>query len=433
MVWVIGLPLAVEFASKKICLSSGLSLNRVVYGFDTNELRLSQLRLGNDITNEVSHEQLSNTDSLFFTSSFDDIIRCDVFIITVPTPITSDKQPDLTPLRSATNTVADALLLRSKLSLSTIPIVIYESTVYPGTTDEVCIPIIESKESLELNKSFFCGYSPERINPGDTSHRLTNIIKVTSGSNHESSRWIDALYGSIIEAGTHLCNSIKVAEAAKVIENTQRDLNIALINELSIIFDKLSIDTNDVLEAAGTKWNFLHFKPGLVGGHCIGVDPYYLTYKSQQAGYQPDLVLAGRKINDGMAEWISQKIILALVQQCSNLKDASILILGLAFKENCRDIRNTKVFDLYSTLSAYGMHIDVVDPWVINTESQKHFNIDTLDVIPSSKKYNCVVMAVSHEQFTLLSSADWKSLLCPHGFIFDLKGIVPRDLNPIRL
>ena len=344
----VGLPLAVAFSTVNACKKTKQPLNRCVIGFDINSNRLSELRSGFDSTNETSSKELSGAINLSYTDTASDLLDADVFIITVPTPVDDSNRPDLTPLLEATKTVAHVLNKRNK---PTQPLVIYESTVFPGATEDVCVPILESISLKKYNKDFYCGYSPERINPGDKDHRLDSIVKVTSGSSIDSAKWIDELYSSIISAGTHLAPSISVAESAKVIENTQRDLNIALINELSIIFNKLNIDTYDVLKASRTKWNFLDFRPGLVGGHCIGVDPYYLTYKAEQLGYYPEVVLAGRRINDGMPKVLAQRLILSLVKHSLFLDSPNVLILGLTFKENCPDLRNSKVFDFAEELS----------------------------------------------------------------------------------
>ena len=319
----------------------------------------------------------------------------------------------------------------------TTPLVIYESTVYPGATEEVCVPILEQESGLRFNATepgagFMCGYSPERINPGDTEHKLTKIIKVTSGSTAEAAAWVDGFYGSIIEAGTHLAPSIQVAEAAKVIENTQRDLNIALVNELAIIFRQLGIDTLDVLEAASTKWNFLPFRPGLVGGHCIGVDPYYLTHKAEQVGYHPQVVLAGRRINDGMGRWLAEQLVLGLAQRRQAVVGTRVLVLGLSFKENCPDLRNTKVVDLIRGLERYGMEVEVVDPWVDAEEARREYGLSVQAAIPQQGRYGAVVAAVAHRQFTEFTADQWRLLLVSNGMLLDLKGIVPRELGALR-
>ena len=434
----VGLPLAIEFSRKQKSYISGENINRKVIGFDINYERIEQLIKGEDITNEINKEELLNSDLKSLTNQIEIIAEADVFIITVPTPINEFKKPDIEPLRKATLTVGKALKIRSKNLNNCIPIVIYESTVYPGTTEEICIPIIERESELIYNKphlknTFVCGYSPERINPGDKKHRLKDIIKITSGSNNEAAKWIDYFYGSIIKAGTYLTKDIKTAEAAKIIENTQRDINIALMNELSIIFKLLKIDTLDVLEAASTKWNFLKFTPGLVGGHCIGVDPYYLTYKAQSLGYKPEIVLAGRLLNDGMSRWVSEQLILEMNKKNIHLSNAKVLILGFTFKENCPDIRNTKIFDIVKILEEYKLNIEIVDPWVNPIEAKKVYNLKVTNNIPKDKKYNAVLCTLGHKKFIDMEESDWHNILYVEGIIFDLKGIVPRELNPIRI
>ena len=427
----VGLPLALEFAKAKTCCRTGESLSRRVIGFDINIQRLEQLLQGIDRTNEVTSVELKAAHkSLDFTSDHLRLAEADVFVVTVPTPIDNAKRPDLKPLEMATATVARALKQRNS---STIPLVIYESTVYPGATEEMCVPILERESGLAFNKGFFCGYSPERINPGDRNHRLNMITKVTSGSTTEAAAWVDSLYGSIIQAGTHLTPSLKVAEAAKVIENTQRDLNIALVNELAIIFRKLRIDTLDVLEAAGTKWNFLPFRPGLVGGHCIGVDPFYLTYKAEQLGYHPQVVLAGRRINDSMATWLVEQLILEMARKGQIIAGSKLLILGLSFKENCPDIRNTRVVDMISALKSYGIEPELVDPWVCPVEAEREYGLKVLSHIPLSQRWSAVIAAVAHDEFVEQSSDQWLQLLKPSGILLDLKGIIPRELNAMRL
>lgn len=429
----VGLPLAVEFAKSSQCLRSGISLRRNVIGFDINEQRLSELRSGHDRTNETSTKELSQATNLVYTSNPYDLHEADVFIVTVPTPIDSAKRPDLSPLQKASTLVGSVLKRRQSQSHTSKPLIIFESTVFPGATEEVCVPIIEHESGLVFNSDFFCGYSPERINPGDTHHKLTTITKVTSGSTPESALWIDNLYGSVISAGTHLAPSLKVAEAAKVIENTQRDLNIALVNELSVIFSQMRIDTLDVLEAAGTKWNFLPFRPGLVGGHCIGVDPYYLTHKAEELGYHPQVVLAGRRINDGMGRWLAERLVLSLASRRLSVVGTRVLVLGLTFKENCPDLRNTKVVDLIRGLTLYGMNVVVVDPWVDSEQASHEYGIDVLPELPTTESFDSVVLAVSHNQFVQLEHSSWSRLVSSTGVILDLKGIVPRDLNPIRV
>ena len=434
----VGLPLAVEFAKRQPCRRTGAPLQRRVIGFDINQQRLAELRAGLDRTNETSAEELQAAALLEFSADLEDLAAADVFVVTVPTPIDSAKRPDLTPLEKASATVGRALKARCERQRqsgqpATLPVVIYESTVYPGATEEVCMPILEQESGLAYNVELFCGYSPERINPGDTEHKLTAITKVTSGSTPEAAAWVDGLYGSIISAGTHLAPSIAVAEAAKVIENTQRDLNIALVNELAILFRELGIDTLDVLEAAGTKWNFLPFRPGLVGGHCIGVDPYYLTHKAEQLGYHPQVVLAGRRINDSMGRWLVEQLVLAMAQRGQVIAGARVLVLGLSFKENCPDLRNTKVVDMIGGLQRYGMEPVLVDPWVDPAEAQREYGLGVAAEIPKVEPYAAVVVAVAHHQFAQVSSEHWRQLLKPSGVLLDLKGIVPRELGALRL
>ena len=434
----VGLPLAIEFSKKQKCHLSGKELNRKVIGFDINVKRIEELKNGIDITNEVSREELLEADFFELTNDIELISKADVFVITVPTPIDNNKKPDLNPIKSASINVAKALKIRSHLSKSSIPIVIYESTVYPGTTDEVCIPLIEKESGLsskftQSENSFACGYSPERINPGDKKHRLKDIVKITSGSNIEAAKWVDKFYGSIICAGTFLTSDIKTAEAAKIIENTQRDINIALVNELAIIFKLLDLDTLDVLEAASTKWNFLKFKPGLVGGHCIGVDPYYLTFKAQSIGYSPEVVLAGRKINDDMSKWLANQIILEMRERDILLSNSKILILGFTFKENCPDIRNTKVYDVIKILKEKNINIDITDPYVNQQEVKKVYGLDISNSLHESFQYDAVVCTVAHKLFIQLEKSTWRNLINEKGVIFDLKGIVPRELNPVRI
>ena len=437
----VGLPLAVEFAKENKCNITGKQLNRKVIGFDINIKRLQELRDGFDKTNEISKETLLNIKFHDLTNEIPSLAIADVFIVTVPTPINDKKIPDLNAIKNASSIVGSALKIRNEklkeINNKSIPIVVFESTVFPGTTEEICIPIIVEKlgiSNIEIDKNshFAFGYSPERINPGDKEHTLRNIKKITSGNNQNSSEWINNLYGSIIDAGTYSTKSIKVAEAAKIIENTQRDLNIALINELAIIFNLMNIDTLDVIEAASTKWNFLNFKPGLVGGHCIGVDPYYLTYKSKQLGYFPEIVLAGRKINDNMGKWVADNIILELSKRNLNLTKSTVLILGFTFKEDCSDIRNTRVIDIVNNLKEFKLNLDVVDPLADKEEVKKIYNLAANNKIPN-KKYEVIVCAVAHKQFIDIGTYKWQGLLSNNGFIYDLKGIVPREFNVIRL
>ena len=407
----VGLPLAVEFGKK-----------RKVVGFDINTARIAGLRAGKDNTLEVDAAELAEAAHLSFTDQLDDIAKCTTFIVTVPTPIDEHKRPDLTPLLKASETIGKVLKRGD--------IVIYESTVYPGATEEDCVPVLEKTSGLTFNQDFFAGYSPERINPADKTHRLPNIIKVTSGSTPEIADKVDALYASIITAGTHKAPSIKVAEAAKVIENTQRDVNIALVNELALIFNKLDIDTQDVLDAAGTKWNFLPFRPGLVGGHCIGVDPYYLTQKAQSVGYHPEVVLAGRRINDGMGCYIVGRTVREMIARDIPIKGSRALVMGLAFKENCPDLRNTRVVDIIRELESYGIEVDVYDPWVDSTEAQQEYGINMTET-PKCKGYGSVVVAVAHDAF--LQEEIIKSYAKKNAVVFDVKGILPRIAGAVRL
>ncbi len=402
----VGIPLAVEFGKKFTTV-----------GFDINTERINELKKGFDRTLEMSSDDLASATHLSYTISVEDLSDCNIYIITVPTPINNKNLPDLTPLRQSTQAIASVL--------SKDDIVIYESTVYPGVTEEECVPILEEVSGLKFNKDFFCGYSPERINPGDKERTLTKILKITSGSTHEVAKRVDELYKSIITAGTHLAPSIKVAEAAKVIENTQRDVNIALVNELALIFDTMGISSRDVLEAAGTKWNFLNFKPGLVGGHCIGVDPYYLTYKAEKMGYKPNLILSSRQINNGMSAYIAKKTIRLLVEKDKNIKNANILVLGLTFKENCPDIRNTKVIDIIEELKEFGCNIDVYDPWVDKEEEKKTYKHGLIEnPFQSTKKYAAIVVAVAHDQFIELTDEDYASVSEGSPVVIDIKGIV---------
>ena len=404
----VGLPLAVEF-SKKLPTT----------GFDLKEQRIAELQNGLDVTREVSSEELTAADNLQFTSSIDDLQKCNVFIVAVPTPIDDNKRPDLRPLYGASRTVGQALKPGD--------VVIYESTVYPGATEEVCIPILEDVSGLSFNTDFFAGYSPERINPGDHEHRLPTIVKVTSGSTPEVADFVNDLYGTIITAGTFKASCIKVAEAAKVIENTQRDVNIALINELALIFNRLGIDTLEVLEAAGTKWNFLPFRPGLVGGHCIGVDPYYLTHKAQQVGYHPEMILAGRRLNDDMGRYIASKIVKLMLKKRIHVADANILILGLTFKENCPDLRNTRVTDIIDELISYGANIEVHDPWANPEEAEQLYGVTMIENLPINH-YDAVVLAVAHQEFKQFSKGDFTRMCRELAVIYDVKHVLPDGL-----
>ncbi len=426
----VGLPIAIELSKTKICKFTGVGIKRNVIGFDTSEKRLKELRSGIDITKQHNNEEIFKSGLKILTSDQEELINSDVFIITVPTPIDSANQPDLRALKKASKTIGETLLKRNKDSS---PFIIYESTVFPGATEEICIPIIENISGLRINKDFYCGFSPERINPGDKYKTLDSIIKVTSGSNEQSSKWIDNFYKSIISAGTYKAESIKVAEAAKIIENTQRDLNIALVNELSMIFNNLGIDTLNVLKAAETKWNFIRFKPGLVGGHCIGVDPYYLTYKSQIEGYLPEIVLAGRRINDGMPKWIVERLIISMVQKGMVIRNANILVLGISFKENCTDLRNTKVKDVINFLKIYKTNVDIVDPYINKDEAKNLFNIKVTESASENKKYSAVIVCVAHDQFQKYDKKKWMNFIEEGGIIFDLKGIVPEEIETLRL
>ncbi len=409
----VGLPLAVAFGKKYATL-----------GFDINQQRIDELKRGEDHTLEVSPEELADVVSLEFSSSPQDLSDCDYIIVTVPTPIDKNRQPDLTPLRKASEMIGKVIKSGA--------IVIYESTVYPGATEEVCIPIIEQHSGMTFNQDFFAGYSPERINPGDKTHRLENIIKVTSGSTPEIGDTVDALYLSIIEAGTHKASSIKVAEAAKVIENTQRDLNIALINELAMIFERLGIDTEEVLLAAGSKWNFLPFRPGLVGGHCIGVDPYYLTHKAEEIGYHPEVILAGRRINDHMGEYVVSRLVKKMLNKKIMVNGANVLLMGITFKENCPDIRNTKIVDIATELDNYHVNVDIYDPWAESAEVEHEYGLSLVDK-PEVGKYDAVIAAVAHSQFKEMGTEQIRALGKENCVVFDLKYILDKQLVDLRL
>ena len=406
----VGLPLAVEFGKKYPTI-----------GFDINAARIKELKKGIDRTLEVSSEELEAAKNLSFTTSIEDIKEANIYIVTVPTPIDKHKNPDLTPLIMASRTVGRVLKRGD--------IVIYESTVFPGCTEEVCVPELERESGLQFNEDFFCGYSPERINPGDKQHRLPTIKKVTSGSTPEVAKKVDELYKSIVTAGTHLAPSIKVAEAAKVIENAQRDINIAFVNELALIFDKLGIDTLDVLEAAGTKWNFLPFRPGLVGGHCIGVDPYYLAYKAKEVGYHPQIILAGRRTNDEMGVFVANKVVKLLIHKGHKVKGSKALVLGITFKENCPDIRNSRVIDVIEELQDFGIEVDVYDPWADKKEVKKEYDLTLLENEPDFTDYDSIILAVAHEEFKNLDFTK----IPPQSVVFDIKGCLlytspsPRD------
>lgn len=411
----VGLPLAVSFAKH----------GYEVTGFDINRKRIDELKAGVDRTREVDSEELRSVENLAFSADPKPLDQVNVFIVTTPTPIDEHKQPDLAPLRAATHTVAAALRKGD--------VVIYESTVYPGATEEECVPILEDRSGMRFNADFFVGYSPERINPGDKEHRFETITKVTSGSTPDAGRFVDDLYRSVVTAGTHLAPSIKVAEAAKVIENTQRDINIALINELALIFRKLGIDTQDVLEAAGTKWNFLDFRPGLVGGHCIGVDPYYLTHKAQSIGYHPELILGGRRLNDSMGRHVADQLLASMIRNRVDVREAQVLVLGLTFKENTPDLRNTRVIDIVSHLREYGLSVDVYDPWADPEEARDEYGIELVGK-PKTGCYQGVLVAVAHDVFRDLDSESILAFGDPRGHaIFDLKGLLPRTPTIGRL
>ncbi|MDQ2639159.1 MAG: Vi polysaccharide biosynthesis UDP-N-acetylglucosamine C-6 dehydrogenase TviB [Pseudomonadota bacterium] len=409
----VGLPLAVEF---------GKQFKTV--GFDIKPARVKELSAGRDSTLEVTKGELKEAARLSFTANVKDLKPCHVYIVTVPTPIDDYKRPDLTPLVKASESLGTVLKKGD--------IVIYESTVYPGCTEEVCVPILEKVSGLKFNRDFFAGYSPERINPGDKQHRLPTIKKVTSGSTPEAADFVDSLYASIITAGTHKASSIKVAEAAKVIENTQRDVNIALINELALIFNRLGIDTEEVLLAAGTKWNFLPFRPGLVGGHCIGVDPYYLTHKAQEIGYHPEMILAGRRLNDNMALYVASEVVKLMTSKRIHVKGARILVLGLTFKENCPDLRNSKVIDIIRELEKYGAKVDVHDPWIDTREARHEYGVKPLKELGKTK-YDTVVLAVAHNQFREMGIQAIRRLLKPKSVIYDIKHLFRRNQVDGRL
>lgn len=409
----VGLPLAVEFGK-----------HYQTVGFDINHARVAELDGGFDSTFEVENDELAQANLLSFTTNSSNISDCEVFIVTVPTPIDKHNRPDLTPLEKSSATIGKLLKKGD--------VVIYESTVYPGATEEVCVPILESESGLKFNEDFFCGYSPERINPGDKEHRVTTIKKVTSGSTPEAAEKVDQLYKSIITAGTFKASSIKVAEAAKVIENTQRDVNIALINELALIFNKLQIDTEEVLKAAGTKWNFLPFRPGLVGGHCIGVDPYYLTHKATEVGYNPEMILAGRRLNDSMGVYVADQVTRLMTKKRIHVVDANILIMGLTFKENCPDLRNTRVVDLVAEFENFNCNVDVFDPW-INKEDAKHeYGISPIEQ-PKKDQYDAIVLAVAHNEFIELGADEIRSYGKREHVLYDIKYILSADVVDGRL
>jgi UDP-N-acetyl-D-galactosamine dehydrogenase len=405
----VGLPLAVEFGKK-----------RNTIGFDINSSRIDELKKGKDFTFEISDEELKDADQLSYTSNLNDIKDCEIFIVTVPTPIDKHKKPDLSPLEKSSKLIGSILKKGD--------IVIYESTVYPGATEEICVPILENESGFTFNKDFYCGYSPERINPGDKEHRVTSIKKVTAGSTPEIAIEIDKLYQEIIIAGTHKASSIKVAEAAKVIENTQRDVNIALINEFALIFNKLNIDTEAVLDAAATKWNFLPFKPGLVGGHCIGVDPYYLAHKALEVGYNPEMILVGRRLNDNMGPYVANEVSKLMTKKHIHVADSNILIMGLTFKENCPDLRNTRIVDMVHEFKKFNCNVDVYDPWVNKDEALKEYDINPIDN-PVENKYDAVVIAVAHDKFQELSFDQIKSYCKENYVLYDIKHLL--DSNQV--
>jgi len=409
----VGLPLAVEFGKQ-----------HSVVGFDINAERIAALNSGTDHTLEVSDSELAQAVNLRYSSNIEELKDCNFFIVTVPTPIDNSKQPDLTPLIKASKAIA-GLLKKDD-------IVVYESTVYPGATEEVCIPVLEKVSGLTFNQDFYAGYSPERINPGDKEHRVTNILKVTAGSTPEVADFIDEVYNLIITAGTHKAASIKVAEAAKVIENTQRDVNIALINELAVIFNKMGIDTEAVLKAAGTKWNFLPFRPGLVGGHCIGVDPYYLTHKAQAIGHNPEIILAGRRLNDSMGEYVVTQLVKIMIKKRIQVEGAKVLVLGLSFKENCPDVRNTKVIDIVHELSEYNIEVDVYDPWIDAIEAKREYGITPI-IQPVANQYDAIILAVAHEQFVEMGVEVMRAFGRNNHVLYDLKYLFSKEDTDMRL
>lgn len=409
----VGLPLAVE-----------LSKHFTTVGFDIDAERVLELRRGHDATMELSAEEMAAAGEIHYTDQLQGMAQCNVYIVTVPTPIDGHKNPDLRPLEMASATVAQVLAVGD--------IVIYESTVYPGATEEVCVPVLERDSGLRFNQDFFAGYSPERINPGDKVNRLPNITKITSGSTPEIAERVDAIYRSIIQAGTFKASSIKVAEAAKVIENTQRDVNIALVNELALIFNALDIDTEEVLQAAGSKWNFLPFRPGLVGGHCIGIDPYYLAHKAKAAGYIPDIIIASRRINDGMGGYVADNLVKEMLRQGLNIARGNILIMGFTFKENCPDVRNSRVYDVVQSLQDFHLNVDVYDPWVNPAEVEAEYGITPIsELVPG--RYSAVVLAVAHEQFAAMGGDAIRGLCVDGGLVYDLKYVLPQEQADLRL
>jgi UDP-N-acetyl-D-glucosamine/UDP-N-acetyl-D-galactosamine dehydrogenase len=410
----VGLPLAVEFGKQ-----------RAVLGFDIDLVRIAHLQSGNDSTLEVSRDELAQASHLAFTSQASDLSHCQIFIVTVPTPVDKAKRPDMTALIRASELVGQVMPQGA--------LIVYESTVYPGAIEEVCVPVLERSSGKTFNTDFYCGYSPERINPGDKTHRLPSILKVTSGSTPEAAEAVDALYRQIITAGTYKASSIRVAEAAKVIENTQRDVNIALMNELSLIFNRLGLDTLEVLEAAGTKWNFMPFRPGLVGGHCIGVDPYYLTHKAQEVGYHPEVILAGRRINDSMAVHVAEQVVKKMLAKRFDLLQSKVLVLGLTFKENCPDARNTKVVDLVRALQSFNLVVDVYDPWIDLADAEHQYGLQCLRTLPAGADYAALVLAVPHHQLIELGSSGLRALGAPNAVLYDVKGALPAGLADGRL
>ncbi|PJG60170.1 Vi polysaccharide biosynthesis UDP-N-acetylglucosamine C-6 dehydrogenase TviB [Aeromonas cavernicola] len=409
----VGLPLAVEFGKKFPTL-----------GFDIKTERVNELRSGQDLTLECSREELMEANQLSYTDRLEDIKQCNFYIVTVPTPITEDKTPDLTPLEKASAALARIIKKND--------IVVFESTVYPGATEEICLPIIEKLSGLKFNKDFYAGYSPERINPGDKVNRLTTIVKITSGSTVEVADFVDLVYSKIVTAGTHKASSIRVAEAAKVIENTQRDLNIAIINEFAKIFNRLGIDTEEVLKAAGTKWNFLPFKPGLVGGHCISVDPYYLTHKAQEVGYRPEVILAGRRINDGMGEYVATQLVKKMARNKIHIDEAKVLVMGFTFKGDCPDVRNTKIIDIIKELKEFNMSVDIYDSWAAKHEVQEEYDIDLIDQLEPAK-YDAIILAVDHREIKEMGAAAIRALGKPDHVLYDVKYVLPLGESDIRL
>ena len=409
----VGLPLAVEFGKKFETV-----------GFDISQSRIDELRRGHDRTLEVYDEDLKKAEKLAYTTDISDLKKCNIYIVTVPTPIDKNKRPDLTPLIKASESVGKVL--------SKADIVIYESTVYPGATEEDCVPVLEKHSGLTFNKDFYCGYSPERINPGDKVHTVTQIKKVTSGSTPETGRIVDELYKSIIKAGTHLASSIKVAEAAKVIENSQRDINIAFVNELAVIFNRMGIDTLEVLEAAGTKWNFLPFRPGLVGGHCIGVDPYYLTHKAQEIGYNPEIILAGRRLNDNMGSFVAGQVVKLMIKKEHRISGSKVLVLGITFKENCPDIRNSRVIDIIRELEDFGVTVDTYDPWADMKEVKEEYGISLAgdEAVNGSRDYDAIILAVAHDKF---KSLDIERMKNHNAIVYDVKGVLEMKVVDERL